>query len=242
MHSKRKQQSKAPKRSNIKRSKRRTMKLEDFESIDEAVEAITGRRPSEEEKLELRWYEKLREILISVRKDAELTQTEVADTLGVVQSEISRLENSLGPGTRIGKLRDYLKVCQTELEAVIKSAPDKVYVAGAPNPDYESLPGIPFTDAVEMVQAGAVEMVQPIVDRSWRAIDVNVEGVRLRGYDLPYLAEVMSALDAAMSEVDFSIDEVNRFRHSFLECYRKMREEHRGVAIKSAALLADESA
>ena len=90
---------------------RETTGLETFKSVDDFVEAISGERPSDDEHRELDWYRGVRDGLRALRNAAELNQGDLADELGVRQSEVSRIETTLGPGTRSGRIREFAKKC-----------------------------------------------------------------------------------------------------------------------------------
>ena len=90
---------------------RETTGPETFKSVDDFVEAISGERPSDDEHRELDWYRGVRDGLRALRNAAELNQGDLADELGVRQSEVSRIETTLGPGTRIGRIREFAKKC-----------------------------------------------------------------------------------------------------------------------------------
>lgn len=67
---------------------------------------------------DLRWFDDLRGQLRRLRKARNLSQVELAGRLHRPQSEISRLENSLGPGSRLGNVRDYVRACGEDFNIV----------------------------------------------------------------------------------------------------------------------------
>lgn len=90
---------------------RETTGPETFKSVDDFVETISGERPSDDARRELDWYDDLRDGLRMLRNAADLSQSDLAGKLGVGQSEVSRIETTLGPGTRIGRIREFAKKC-----------------------------------------------------------------------------------------------------------------------------------
>lgn len=90
-----------------------------FSSAAEAYEALTGETLSDEAAAEGLWYERLRRRMVAARKGRGRSQGDVARAMETSQSEVSRLENGFGPGTRLGTLRGYLAACDTTLEALI---------------------------------------------------------------------------------------------------------------------------
>ena len=90
-----------------------------FGNAAEAFRYLTGETLSDEAAAEALWYERLRRRLVAARKSAFANQAALARAMGTSQSEVSRLENGLGPGTRFGSLRSYLTACGTSLEALM---------------------------------------------------------------------------------------------------------------------------
>jgi transcriptional regulator with XRE-family HTH domain len=107
---------------------------DDFNSLSDAVAVVTGRRPTDREIRESAWYDSLRNAVRLARQDAGSSQTDVANCLGLTQSEVSRLETSLGPGTRLGRLRDYLGACAAEIDMAITTTQGR-RVAASERPD-----------------------------------------------------------------------------------------------------------
>lgn len=96
-----------------------TNRAQSFESAADAYQFLTGKTLSEDEAAETLWYERLRRRMIAARKEGDKNQAEIARSMDTSQSEVSRLENGLGPGTRLGTLRGYLSACGTSLEELI---------------------------------------------------------------------------------------------------------------------------
>ena len=94
---------------------------EGFRDAAEAYKYFTGKTMSADEATDAFWYIRLQQRMIARRKETVGNQAAVAAAMGTSQSEVSRLENGLGPGTRLGTLRSYLAACGTSLEEVMAS-------------------------------------------------------------------------------------------------------------------------
>ena len=94
---------------------------EPFQDAAEAYKYFTGETMSADQAADAFWYVRLRQRMIARRKEVAENQAKVASAMGTSQSEVSRLENGLGPGTRLGTLRTYLAACGTSLEDLIAS-------------------------------------------------------------------------------------------------------------------------
>ncbi len=90
-----------------------------YEGGDKIFEALTGSPPTNDEIDDLIFYSGLQTMLRNKRKECNLSQTELAEQIGELQSEISRLERTIGPGTGLGKIRNHLKGCGATLEEVL---------------------------------------------------------------------------------------------------------------------------
>jgi transcriptional regulator with XRE-family HTH domain len=66
------------------------------------------------------FYRDVRVALRRLRAAARMSQTAVADGAERQQSEISRLENGLGDGTRLGTVLDYVAACGGRVGFVIR--------------------------------------------------------------------------------------------------------------------------
>lgn len=162
---------------------------------EDAVEALTGRRPDKSAASELDWYLAVRDSLREARNDAELNQQSLAAMLGVRQSEISRLENSLGFGTRLGKLRGYLSACGARMIMRIVTAKGRTVMA-----DREA--------SEETVPLGPYYFAPP---------NIFVDDVGIAATDLPYIAETLPALDGAMADVHLDPEQARELRRCFLQ-------------------------
>ncbi len=167
----------------------------------EAVEAITGRRPDDTTLSELKWYQAVRDRLRHVRNDADLSQQALAGKLGVQQSEVSRIENSLGPGTRLGKLRAYAAACGAQVGVAIVATKDRRALLRqnrAGKPQSGSVPG-------------------------WAPARVSVDSVRFREQDLAVVSEALPALEEAMFSCSLETKTALALRHRFLEQLARRR-------------------
>lgn len=89
---------------------------------DDVLRRLIGRDPTPEERNTAAAYGDLRWALRAAREDAGLSQTEIAAGMELAQSEVSRLETSIGPATRIGRIRDYLAACRARMRVVVTTA------------------------------------------------------------------------------------------------------------------------
>lgn len=89
---------------------------------DATVRRLIGRPLTAAEQRESAAYDALRAALRGARDDAALSQAELARRLELGQSEVSRLETAVGPGTRLGRIRRYLAVCGAELFLTVRTA------------------------------------------------------------------------------------------------------------------------
>jgi len=103
-----------------------------YRDAAEAYRLLTGEVLPEEEAAEKLWYQRVRQRMVAARKRNDRSQAQIAHTMGTSQSEVSRLENSLGPGTRIGTLRAYLAAAGSSLESVLDVAAQGAPVERAP--------------------------------------------------------------------------------------------------------------
>ena len=93
------------------------------------VEAILGRPPTQAELEESSGYDELRDALRAAREDKGLSQIEIAGLMELGQSEVSRLETSVGPGTRFGRIRNYLNACGAQFEVVVRTSQGREFKA-----------------------------------------------------------------------------------------------------------------
>ncbi len=95
-----------------------------FRDAAEAYEYFTGTTLTADDTADSLWYVRLQNRMVAHRKATVGNQVDVAARMGTSQSEVSRLENGLGPGTRLGTLRGYLAACETSLEELLASLGD----------------------------------------------------------------------------------------------------------------------
>jgi hypothetical protein len=93
---------------------------------------LLGQDLTQEEIAEATAYDDLRAVLLAARDDADRSQTEIAEKMAIKQSEVSRLETTVGPGTRIGRLKKYLEACDARLSVVVHTAQGRQLPWGAP--------------------------------------------------------------------------------------------------------------
>ena len=89
---------------------------------EDVVRRLIGREPTAEELQAAAAYGDLRWALRAAREDAGLSQTEIAARMALGQSEVSRLESSVGPITRLGRIRNYLAACGADMRVVVTTA------------------------------------------------------------------------------------------------------------------------
>jgi transcriptional regulator with XRE-family HTH domain len=68
---------------------------------------------------QLAWFGDIRRALYLARAAAGMTQKGLADKIGIDQSEISRLENKMGPTVELGTIKRYLDRCDAEVGLTI---------------------------------------------------------------------------------------------------------------------------
>lgn len=199
---------------------RRRLDPESAATPDDLVEALIGRRPSDAEAREADWYQRVRAVMRMARDDSEKGQTDLAKELGVAQSEVSRLETSLGPGTRLDKLRGYLQACAARMSLSVETAKGAVHEIGAAQPA--------DTSALEPEKIAVSDFVRGW--SPWSILPVTVDNVALQGRDLQVLATALPALDAALADAGANPEQAERIRHRFLVRFRALREQERAHA------------
>ena len=113
------------------------------ESFAASVESIIGRAPTDEELEESLGYDELRRALRHARIDADESQAELARRLKVGQSEVSRLETSVGPTTQFGRIRNYLKACGAQFKVVVQTATGQEHSAWSGASDDQGAVAVP---------------------------------------------------------------------------------------------------
>ena len=109
--------------SKLERSRQGGTQALTVKSAAQAYRYLSGQDLPDEQMAELLWWERLRRCLVQIRLAAGRTQSAVAEAIGVTQSEISRLENTLGPGTQLGTVLTYLKACDSSPQVLFGDAP-----------------------------------------------------------------------------------------------------------------------
>lgn len=97
------------------------------ERQDEVVRRLIGRDPTADERHAATAYGDLRWALRGAREDARLSQTDIAQGMALAQSEVSRLETSIGPMTRIGRMYDYLRTCRAQMQVDVMTCTDRTF-------------------------------------------------------------------------------------------------------------------
>lgn len=158
--------------------------------LREVVSSILGRAPSEYEVDEGIWYDALRATLRQARADDETSQGQIAERLKVAQSEVSRLETSVGPGTSLGRVRDYLRACGARIDVTITTRAGRSLAVGARNP--RVLPNLgPLDFDLEEIES-PLAAEAPETPEAPRP--------ELHGYDLDLLGTSRSARSRVLSE------------------------------------------
>jgi transcriptional regulator with XRE-family HTH domain len=167
------------------------------------------------------WFESLRRQLRALRKERGLSQTVVAERLERPQSEVSRLENSLGPGSRIGAIRDYVKACdaQSELKvSVSKAAEEASFEPAVQHAAYEgrheaAMRRLGFVGHVEDIGVPAEVYecrVSPWLDSHRQAgsspIGLMLEGHMFVGVEAVLMRTVLKALVQVLAEAGVQPD------------------------------------
>lgn len=101
-----------------------------FARGEDAVEWVMGAPMSEQDAREVEWYERLRLAMRDVRNAAGKQQSAIAAALGRTQSEISRLERGVGPGTGIGRIKSYFEACGAQFGCAAINAQGEVVLDG----------------------------------------------------------------------------------------------------------------
>ncbi len=191
-----------------------------FADAGEAYRALSGEALPEERLAELLWYERLRRRLVGIRKAAECTQNAVANAIGVTQSEVSRLENTLGPGTQLGTVRAYLEACDSSPDALF--APEPAGGQGG-----EPAPGGAEGGIGEAPAAGAGDAPgEPLV---------RIEDREFRGAEAVGVLECIGALNNLLIARGVAAEERKEQILGFLEHLRR-EPAHAAVALEIPVL------
>lgn len=130
------------------------------------------------------WYERLRRRMVAARKSHGKSQGDVARAMETSQSEVSRLETSLGPGTRLGTLRGYVAACETTVEALLVSNPAAVPLGVAPGAAPAVVPqggvSASTTDLAEAIEAARHDIENQLLKLDSQLRDVQAESTAAR--------------------------------------------------------------
>jgi len=219
----------------------------DAPEAPEAVAArLTGRVPTPRERAEAAFYGGLRPVLLAARDDAVLSQSDLAQRLEMGQSEVSRLETSVGPRTRLGRIRDYLAGCGARLAVVVSTATGRTFTIAEAEGDLAAASREPVGASMAPA-AGSCWFDQEegaqgfVVGRLAARAGTNVPGANVPGANVlgtniqghvpggsasvreDTLIEHILALDEAMAVVGLPPDRATRVRHAFLTRLRPGR-------------------
>lgn len=147
------------------------------------VPQASARRLTEAELAELAGYEDLREAMRAARNDSGASQLDIAALLDIGQSEVSRLETSIGPGSRIGRIKRYLAACGAELQLVVRTKAGQVHSVWAPAG--AALPQAPQVSEQSYVVVNAApdtELVKMVLTMEDSLQDVGITGSQSRQF------------------------------------------------------------
>ena len=122
-----------------------------------------------------------------------MSQAAIAGRMGLVQSEVSRLETTVGPGTRFGRLCKYLDACGARITLTVRTARGRE-LAWSPAPDQASS------------TAG-----QPTVSAAVPGPAIGWAPARLT-----QMLDDILALEECLQQVGVEPGEASRIRHAFL--------------------------
>lgn len=212
------------------------------DDLREAVSSILGRPPSEYEVEEGIWYDALRVTLRRARADDKTSQGQIAERLKVAQSEVSRLETSVAPGTSLGRVRDYLRACGARINVMIVTRTGRfLYVGstvemptvtggvmigkGTTAEEVAQSLGIirnPYEPEIVPVQSKSPQALSAIYRTPAASMAYGSEG--LLGHrvfepsgELEAITALMLALDDAMQEAGLAPEVVAKLRRRVLE-------------------------
>ena len=187
-----------------------------FEDADDAYAALMGSPMDASDARTVTFYEDLRRLMNGARRSANLTQADVGELLGKRQSEVSRFENSLGPGTQIGTAMSFLHACKVGARIQVVDADGNVVgeaelpiLATPAVPDEVSVPVAEFappvdTDLVTIEPfASQSRVANPVVAQESEEAEgpkLEIEGHVFTGTTAIRTLEFLGAFNSAMQK------------------------------------------
>lgn len=178
-----------------------------FDNPVDAVQWLMGVEPTKEEAQELAWYEAMRKNLQSCRAASGLLQGDIAEKLGRSQSEVSRLERSLGPATGIGRIKDYVEACGGQFRCLVSNA------SSVPDGYFEGV----LSGRVPAMAASAPAPLYPVSQFPG--------GTLLPLHASPETPRLLLLVDEELDKVGVSLENRHRVFISILERVSKFRAE-----------------
>lgn len=197
---------------------------------------------------DLRWFDDLRGRLRRLRKAQNLSQAELAGRLQRPQSEISRLENSLGPGARLGNVRDYVRACGEDFN--VSFGPVDLAGENAMLGDFGRGPGVPggqglreglsIREEMLAVPVSVVESGLPgRIAQSWTGrstpVCLQIEGRNFVGQEASVLLAVLRTLTRMLETLGFSEIQRRDLIRDLLEEMDRASERGASAGFESAA-------
>lgn len=202
---------------------------------------------------DLHWFDDLRGRLRRLRKAQNLSQAELAGRLHRPQSEISRLENSLGPGSRLGNVRDYVRACGEDFNVVFGPsdlAGENAMPADTALGDFGRGPGAPggqglreglsIREEMLAVPVSVVESGLPgRIAQSWTGrstpVYLQIEGRNFVGQEASVLLAVLRTLTRMLETLGFSEIQRRDLIRDLLKEMDRASERDASAGFESAA-------
>ena len=197
---------------------------------------------------DLRWFDDLRGRLRRLRKAQNLSQAELAGRLRRPQSEISRLENSLGPGSRLGNVRDYVRACGEDFNVVFglsdlagENAMLGDFGRGLGAPGGQGLrEGLSIREEMLAVPVSVVESGLPgRIAQSWTGrstpVYLQIEGRNFVGQEASVLLAVLRTLTGMLETLGFSEIQRRDLIRDLLKEMDRASERDASAGFESAA-------